>query len=821
MIITKVRLECFGRHKEKEFKSAAPVVGLLGKNGSGKSTFLAALEFAITGLLRDKAETYIRHGAKRATVEVHFLKNGQEGVITRKITPSSTARELVWQGKTYTKAADVDGIMADILGADRQAISNAVFLEQGSLDKMLFSNQTEREQLFSRMLNVSFLDKFTAIVDSKTKQLSAGIEDLSVVFDEVAAQTKAAELDLHRLNGEASAMPDVTERLNSVIETITTVSAYTESKDRLIGARVVEFSARRELDEALRAYAINDVGDLESRIRLAEEERDRLIKESQKLRDLEVKQKEVERLTSEIAALQGRVQAVVQELATHAGRPVPDTEAISLELQAAIKRDALANNLVGEQATMVAASQAQQAHAATARPNPDISGIQVAIDAKQEKLADIRQEWQVLKAVLGVHQQTTSTCPCCRQTINPALLDKARLVELEAAGKALKTEVDTAVAEKLAAEREVREWDATQQRLTDNLQAAAMRVAQSSLALQAITVTTSVADLQAKLKEATEYRQKIEHLLKTKTDSEAQQVILQSNLERTRVPELASFRAEEIGKVSAALVENQNVRTKLAQAKTVTSDARRKLDTAAANVSAAGIQTNAAEAKLIRLGLDVNALPSLETLNLEKTDLSGKQQAKSEALGRARQARAQYDALLAKLVEIENRKARNASKQMVVQELARIRDVLSRGNLPMAYVTYQFQRLAVITQEVLNEMEAPFVIEVDPETPVSFRFTRLDEPDAQSLDMSKLSGGQRVRLSIAFLIAVQRLILPDVGLMVLDEPTTHLDEAGVESLKDLLISMSRILENTSSQVWIVDHNPALQAALGASVNLEK
>jgi DNA repair exonuclease SbcCD ATPase subunit len=86
--------------------------------------------------------------------------------------------------------------------------------------------------------------------------------------------------------------------------------------------------------------------------------------------------------------------------------------------------------------------------------------------------------------------------------------------------------------------------------------------------------------------------------------------------------------------------------------------------------------------------------------------------------------------------------------------------------------------------------------------------------------MSKLSGGQKVRLSIAFLVAVQRLIIPEVGLLILDEPSTHLDSAGVESLRELLMSLSTLLQNTNSQVWVVDHNPALQAALGACVNLE-
>jgi ABC-type Mn2+/Zn2+ transport system ATPase subunit len=131
----------------------------------------------------------------------------------------------------------------------------------------------------------------------------------------------------------------------------------------------------------------------------------------------------------------------------------------------------------------------------------------------------------------------------------------------------------------------------------------------------------------------------------------------------------------------------------------------------------------------------------------------------------------------------------------------------------MAWVRYQFTHLAKLTQEALVKLNADFAIKIDESTDLEFTFQRLDEDSPVDLPMGKLSGGQRVRLCVAFLMAVQKRLVPEVGLLVLDEPSVHVDEAGVQSLADLLRDAAGELQNTEHQIWVVDHSPVIATAL--------
>ena len=85
--------------------------------------------------------------------------------------------------------------------------------------------------------------------------------------------------------------------------------------------------------------------------------------------------------------------------------------------------------------------------------------------------------------------------------------------------------------------------------------------------------------------------------------------------------------------------------------------------------------------------------------------------------------------------------------------------------------------------------------------------------------MSSLSGGQKVRLSIAILIAIQKIICPDLGFLVLDEPSTHLDTDSVEALATMLTDLEKIVKISNSQIWFVDHNVALERACDIKIKL--
>jgi exonuclease SbcC len=70
----------------------------------------------------------------------------------------------------------------------------------------------------------------------------------------------------------------------------------------------------------------------------------------------------------------------------------------------------------------------------------------------------------------------------------------------------------------------------------------------------------------------------------------------------------------------------------------------------------------------------------------------------------------------------------------------------------------------------------------------------------------RLSGGQQVLASMAFLMALGE-VLSELDFLILDEPTTHLDENRRKELVNVLENLRRV-----PQLIIVDHHPELLAA---------
>ena len=86
MKIKKIKLCNFGIHRDLEFDTESkPVIGLLGKNGSGKSTILDAVKYGLTGELEGKLEEAVTIGKKKGFVELTIDKNGEEIIIKREV----------------------------------------------------------------------------------------------------------------------------------------------------------------------------------------------------------------------------------------------------------------------------------------------------------------------------------------------------------------------------------------------------------------------------------------------------------------------------------------------------------------------------------------------------------------------------------------------------------------------------------------------------------------------------------------------------------------------------------------------------------------
>jgi DNA repair exonuclease SbcCD ATPase subunit len=189
-----------------------------------------------------------------------------------------------------------------------------------------------------------------------------------------------------------------------------------------------------------------------------------------------------------------------------------------------------------------------------------------------------------------------------------------------------------------------------------------------------------------------------------------------------------------------------------------------------------------------------------------------------EAVGRLDMLKATIQGLKIKIAQLEDQRGQCGKVTELIQRFEKIREVLERRNFPLTFVQQYFVRLMPRIQHHLAASGADFVVRQSAEDPVSFVFDKLDG-SCLGLTVDKLSGGQKVRLVVAFLFALHEYMSAKMGFLVLDEPTVFLDDTGVESFGELLSDIVVRLKNSDMQVLISTHEQGLKSQFTSSIQL--
>lgn len=200
-----------------------------------------------------------------------------------------------------------------------------------------------------------------------------------------------------------------------------------------------------------------------------------------------------------------------------------------------------------------------------------------------------------------------------------------------------------------------------------------------------------------------------------------------------------------------------------------------------------------------------------------ESSLAFAEEARDKYIAARAELKALDDQAVRQEAEIENLRSldqMDQSKRDLATKLEHLQGWFKREGLPLHYVQRRFDQITQLTNMSLEVMGSNFRVAASTEKPVTFLFSRTDRADGAEVMMAqnRLSGGQRVRLSIAFLIGFHELIIPGFGLLSLDEPSLHLDNDSVNDLRDLLVTLGRQIEGVGRQIILCDHNPHLVSA---------
>lgn len=824
MRITRLKLTNWGPHESLDIDLDTPVFGLLGPNASGKSNIMSAIAFGFTGLLELNQATYVRTVAgeeiNNGSVDLYFIKGGIKGRIFRQVG-KSPSRKLWWEdwSKPITKAAEIDRLMSDILDCDKKAIDQAVFLSQGHLADFLMGLPAAREADFARMCQVDHLGLISDIAAQQMVELQKRVVDLTSQRDEATLALEQADAALRTSEGELELLPDrqplinwMTDRLNRLRDVRRRESAVQTALADLQTAQEHGQAVVRPpgLREAYDQHLEELTADL-ARCRTAADQAAGLG------RELTTRRANAARLTAaqiELAAVlsqTGRLMTVQRRLV----EVQTEREAIRLYSTYLEQRQRWQGQVEGIR-SMIATSEAELSQYP---PDAEREEQLAEVRRRQNELAPLRLKLQ-LAATVGSH--LGGCCPLCDgqdlshlPTGDQLLAQQVDLIEAERRWNAMEVEIDQARRNR---QNCLSRLEAFRSQLQTALAAepAAVREVQTSLdpelQLEQRQLTDEQLRLQSQMAIIPRLNQEIEQLKNAldAVEGEPQLTARIADLDKLAVGREELERQVNVGRQYVTVRRAADRRT--ADAQTLFDSAMTSSQEAVehynglwrARPKALNIAETAVEAEL------QTALDELAGRQAERERAQGMIRANTDALRRAE----------GRIQELAERAKENAARQSVIGHLEELKNAFGRSGIPRHYLSKVFDSLVGLTQENLADWDTDFQVEKDEANLFNFLFCRTDDPETL-LDQSQLSGGQRTRLALSFVQAVQRLLYPGLDFLCVDEPSNHLDAEGVEGLVRLFQTIASQNEAGEAQVIVVDHNPLLNRAFSKAVTLER
>jgi exonuclease SbcC len=850
MIVKSIEIENFGRHKHLTFNTDAPIVGIFGENGAGKSTLLDALEFAITGKLRDSQDSYVRNLDGSAIVNVEFQKDGRGFAIMRQCGKKAKRRLAInGEKEPLTAAKAVDEAMTKIFGSDKEAISNAVFINQGTLSNILFSGDADRRLLFIRLVNMAYCAQRAMVVDRKIKKLNIMAVDLTAAKDQAQAIREQAATNAATKKIAYDTATDPTEALHYCEEMLTNIAQVEVYRTGIEENTRTKAEAERDLAARLAAANMTTIDDLRAHVAQLTTKADTSKSQLSERETMALRISHYSGLVRDIAGIRQELERLDAEHATNnpdnlSLSQVSETLSITNVRVAAAKRR---DHLQARRVELVAEFEKGRREMESAQmslnvldSNPQTSkaylthlkklqGLNAATISAAERMLAARQEM----LASGCIQPGQTSCGKCGLTIvdpnevspEAVALLAQQLVEMRTAAAATDTQ----------AKEIAQAWEkvtASQAAIVYNQESRRARIREIDEELAIITETAPEQELRDELFRLQSLRQfltayptrrkQVGDRMSDKTACKLQYVDVEKVLASGQ---RANYSNEEIAKLKQQTTDDSKNALEWAEYLRLTETFVQQI-TQLTEVIARSAES------MYNLEMATNQLepPKLVTEMKERdgncnfakfrTDLQMLQSERDSLRGAYEEALRAHTKAENDFKDLVARMKKDELRAKLVKDLEALKEMLSNDGLPMAVVRHHFEHLAALTQDYLTKLNANFQIQIDRGSEIGFTFTRLDEADGVELPMQKLSGGQRVKLCVAFLMACQQRLVKDVGLLVLDEPSVHVDAAGVESMIEMLQELGRALQNTEMQVWICDHHPAIERACGRVIKLE-
>ena len=780
-MIKRVKLENWRSHKSTELEFDSGTNVLVGAMGSGKSSVMNAICFALFGTFPElqRRETKIDEvvmekpsRAEGASVELEFTYNGNSYRVERELhrgTRTNTAK--LFEENSFLagpKVSDVNERVERIIELNYELFSRAVYSEQNQMDYFIRLNPGERKQKFDELLGLDTYGKvrknavavgntLKKLAEEKRKDLKEQAGRLEEwEREKIGEKLALLEAKIKQKEKEKSAITAELGRAEKEAEAFRGKrEEFSELKEKRISLEQAAASLKEDIREIERFSGVK-VGELDREMASALE-----IGLKEKGEKLEEMEEEFNKLKGELSAKKARLESLEEENASLLSR-LPEKARSLDDLDREIK------NVSSEEKEIEKKKALKEEKLKSVGEREKELGEKISVCGSREK-----EEQGVLEQI----KKETASCPLCKT----ALTGKSRKEIIANAGANLKK----AWQEKKEAEKGLSGILGERKGLEKEI-----RVLEEELKSIG-EIKALLGSLKEPVKRFAENREKT---------AEAQEAL------------------EALGKKEKAL-EEKGIE---AQMKKIEEEKRK------AEKIVEGIKKNSELCEKKR-GLE-ETMQKIKSLGFDEEKALAAERLLEKKKGELKSSEIETAGLEELVKEKRKREAeikeRREEMEKAGERLGGIELGASRLGLFVSALKAAQAELRESLVETINEAMDTVWKRLYPYGDYVSAKMEIDQGNYELKVKTRaghwrrieglLSGGERSSVALALKISFSLVLARNLGILILDEPTHNLDETAVSKLSEM---MREHLGGLVEQVFLITHNKEMEKAANASLYL--
>jgi exonuclease SbcC len=789
MILNSILLENIRSYAKEEIEFPKGITLFEGDIGSGKSSVLMAIEFALFGLGSQKPEALLAKKANDGCVVLDFSVDGKKYQIKRSLKRKADSVNQDPKG-SYLMAnntveplspAELKQRVLQILRFNEPASANAesrifryaVFTPQEEM-KQVLADSAKRLETIRRAFGVE--DYRTAIVNAK--EIASDIDRQMTRFEERFGNISECEEIVNEARGKIVQLESSISKLKSEKATLDKTKASIEKE-------LEELRKKNQEKVQYETQCGNIEHDLEQKnasLQVVFQEIKDAKKELAELDDKLSRLEKIKKPTSmSVAEIEKKIKKF-REISNELTKAESEFESLAREIKKLEKK--LDKNVNSDKEKLESELEKLQ---------EKLDALEKEIDENQKNLESCNKQIienetlkQSLEREIEKFVELGSRCPICQNKITKEHLAKLKsertkkLVEIKSKLKTLEKEYEKAKSDL--------DEKNSQKELFDE----------------------QISELEEIIPGIEEYEEKHDKLSEIEVkikDFQAQNKIPKDDFDFDTDDPVEYYLA-----LKDALVEYQNSKTQITQIKenqTKTDKLREKYEKESDSIKS---EISIHEEKLIEIKKKIESFSDLDA-EIRKND--------SELRKLTDEIIANSSRIAAHDQNLQNEKNRISDNELKISEAKKWQVEYKKYNQYYSWlVEFFIPTISLIEKQVLlsifqnfNETYRRwyFILIEDPtkESQIDENFTPIVQQDGYEQDVSYLSGGEKTSIALAYRLTLNSLMRKETesmksNLLILDEPTDGFSKTQLSKIRPLLDELK------SEQIILVSHEKELE-----------